>query len=141
MKRRDALKAIVVAGVAVGSVSAYDEKLITNKNDITPKDPQNLTEFEAKHLPDIMVKDADAKGFTLVEVTVGQKEIIHPSEAKHWIYEIELFADDKLVGKASLEPEISRGFLSARVNLKDVKTLKAIARCNLHGNFTHTITL
>ncbi|QCD52922.1 desulfoferrodoxin family protein [Campylobacter sp. RM16192] len=141
MKRRDALKALVVAGVAVSSACAYDEKLITNKKDMMPKDPMNLTEFEAKHLPEIMVKDVDAKGWTLVEVTVGQKNIIHPSEAKHWIYEVDLFADDKLVSKVSLEPETSRGYLAARVNLKGVKTLRSTARCNLHGNFTHTITL
>lgn len=141
MKRRDALKAILAAGVAASVVNAYDEKLITNKNDMVVKDPENPTEFELKHLPEISIKDADKSGFTLVEVTVGQKDIIHPSVDNHWIYEIELFADDKLVGKATLEPSISRGYLSARVNLKDVKNLKAIARCNLHGNFTATVQI
>lgn len=141
MKRREALKAMVVVGVAVSAVNAYDEALITNKTDIEIKDLQNLSDFEKKHLPQIDVKEADEKGFSLIEVTIGQGGIIHPSEDKHWIYAIELFGDDKLIGKVSLEPSISRGFLSVRANLKDIKTLKAISRCNLHGNFTFSINL
>ena len=141
MQRRTALKAIVTAAAAVSTLSAYDESLIANTEDITPEDPKNLNDFEKKHTPEITVRDADEKGYWLVDVNIGQGGIIHPSDADHWIYAIELYADDKLVAKALLEPVASRGFLSARLNLKDVKTLKAISRCNLHGNFTFSINL
>lgn len=142
MKRRQALKTLAYASTIIASAAAaYDEKLITNTKDIAVKDMNNLTDFEAKHLPLITVKDKDKAGYTLVEVTVGHKDIIHPSTDNHWIYAIELFADDKPVANVKLEPSISRGFLGARVKLDNVKTLKAIARCNLHGNFTYELAL
>ncbi|PSM51785.1 desulfoferrodoxin [Campylobacter blaseri] len=141
MKRRDALKALAISAVAVSSLSAYDEKLIVNKQDMVVKDPKNPTDFEAKHLPAIHIGNKDEKGYTLVEITVGQLGIIHPSEANHWIYKIDLYADDKLVSVVNLEPVISRGYLSARVKLDDVKVLKSTAFCNLHGNFTATLYL
>ncbi|WP_297574520.1 desulfoferrodoxin family protein [uncultured Campylobacter sp.] len=141
MKRRDALKVLGASAVAFSALGAYDDTLIINTKDIEIKDWDNLTDFEAKHLPEISIKDKDEKGFTLVEITVGQKNIIHPSEEKHWIYEIDLYADDKLVGKTSLEPMISRGFFSTRVDLQGVKKLTSTARCNLHGNFTCSVEL
>lgn len=139
MKRRDALKTIAVASLAVGTMAeAYDEKLLTNKKVMSVKDPKKPTDFELKHLPDIKIGDKDAKGFTIVEVGIGQGGIIHPSTDKHWIYEIELFADGKKVALLSLEPAISRGYLAARVNLDKVKELKAVSSCNLHGIWTAT---
>lgn len=141
MNRRDALKAIAISGVAVSIASAYDEKLIVNKEYIKLSDPNNPSDFEYKHLPLISIKDKDAKGYTLVEITVGQKDIIHPSEAEHWIYKIDLYADDKFIGYADLEPVISRGYFSARVKLDGVKQLKSTAFCNLHGNFTAVVDL
>lgn len=141
MERRDAMKVLAGASLLATGAVAYDEKLIVNKNDYGFKDPQNPTEYELKHTPAISVGSVDASGFALVEVTVGQKEIIHPSVDNHWIYQIELFAGDKRVGVVDLEPSISRGYLAARVQLKDVKTLRAIARCNLHGNFSFTLNV
>jgi desulfoferrodoxin-like iron-binding protein len=141
MERRDAIKTLAAASLAITAANAYDEKLIVNTNDYGFKDPQNPTDYELKHTPAISIKDADKAGFSLVEVTVGQKGIIHPSVDNHWIYQIELFADDKRVGIVDLEPSVSRGYLAARVQLKDVKKLRAIARCNLHGNFSYTVSV
>jgi desulfoferrodoxin-like iron-binding protein len=141
MERRDALKTLAVASLAITSASAYDEKLIVNTNDYGFKDPQNPTDYELKHTPAISIGEADKSGFSLVEVTVGQKDIIHPSVDNHWIYQVELFADDKRVGIVDLEPSISRGYLASRVQLKGVKSLRAIARCNLHGNFSSTVSV
>ncbi|ASM35502.1 desulfoferrodoxin ferrous iron-binding domain [Campylobacter sputorum subsp. bubulus] len=138
MKRRDALKVIALSGVAVSIAGAYDKALIVNKEDMKLQDPKNPNEFEYKHLPEISIKDKDKKGYTLIEITVGQKDIIHPSDADHWIYKIELYADDKLVGYTELEPVISRGYYSTRVKLDGVKELKSTACCNLHGNYTAT---
>jgi len=96
---------------------------------------------ELKHSPLVTLKEKDAKGYTLVEITVGQGGIIHPSTPDHWIDFIELYADDKLVGKSTLEPEISRGAASFALKLDNVKVLKAKAGCNLHGIWTTTVTL
>ncbi len=142
MNRREALK---VAGVAalMATVSAEAKMAVENMNrtEMKPKDPAKLDKGELKHTPQITVKEKDEKGYTLVEITIGQGGIVHPSTPDHWIDFIELYADDKLVGKNTLEPEISRGATSFAVKLDGVKTLKAKAGCNIHGVWTSTTTL
>jgi len=142
MNRREALK---VAGVAamMAAVSAEAKMAAEHMNraEMKPKDPAKMDKGELKHSPLVTVKEKDAKGYTLVEITVGQGGIIHPSTPDHWIDFIELYTDDKLVGKNTLEPEISRGATSFAVKLDKVKTLKAKAGCNLHGIWTTTVTL
>ena len=44
MKRRDAIKVAALAALAVTTASAYDEKLIVNKQKMEIKDPANPTE-------------------------------------------------------------------------------------------------
>ena len=141
MLRRDAIKIAAIAALATTYASAYDEKLIVNKKKMEIKDPANMTELELKHSPEIKVEAADAQGFSLVEVNIGQKGVIHPSVDNHWIYEIELFADGKKVASVSLEPITSRGYLAARINTKGIKTLSAISHCNLHGEYSASISL
>ena len=135
MTRRDMMKMAALAAVATTSATAYDKKLIANTEKMTPKDSKNMTKGELKHTPEISVGSKDASGYTLVEVSVGQGGIIHPSTDNHWIYEISLFADGKAVDTVSLEPSVSRGYLGTRVKLDGVKTLKAVAKCNLHGDW------
>ncbi len=103
------------------------------------KDPKNPTKGELKHTPDISIGKKDANGYTTITVTVGKNDIIHPSTDGHWIYKIELFADNKKVSEVSLEPVISRGFLSSKVKLDGVKVIKAISYCNLHGAWENRI--
>lgn len=142
MNRREALK---VAGVAamVATVGAEAKMAVEHMNrmEMKPKDPKKMEKGELKHSPQVTLKEKDAKGYTLVEITVGQGGIIHPSTPDHWIDYIELYADDKLVGKSTLEPEISRGAASFALKLDNVKVLKAKAGCNLHGIWTTTVTL
>ncbi len=142
MNRREAMK---VAGVAAMMVAVSAEAKMAeehmNRMEMKPKDPAKLDKGELKHTPLITVKEKDAKGYTLVEINIGQGGIIHPSTQDHWIDFIELYADDKLVGKSALEPEISRGAASFSVKLDSVKVLKARSGCNLHGIWTSTITL
>ena len=77
----------------------------------------------------------------LVEVNIAQQGIINPGVKNNWIYEIELFADGKKVSSVSLEPETSRGYLAARVNLAKVKMLSATSKCNLHGIYTASVSV
>lgn len=142
MKRRDVLKAagITMVAAAVGAqASAKNETM--NRIEMKPQDPAKLNDFELKHTPQITVKEKDAKGYTTIEITIGQGGIIHPSTPDHWIDFISLYADDKLVGKNVLEAEISRGYTSFAVKLDNVKTLTSKAGCNLHGIWTATVTL
>ena len=139
MNRREAIK---VAGVAAMMVAVSAEAKMAeehmNRMEMKPKDPTKLDKGELKHTPLITVKEKDAKGYTQVEINIGQGGIIHPSTQDHWIDFIELYADDKLVGKSTLEPEISRGTASFSVKLDSVKVLKARSGCNLHGIWTST---
>ena len=141
MNRREALKVAVVAALSTTVASAYNEKLIVNKKVMKIKDPANPTKAELKHSPKITIGKKDAKGYSIVEVDIGQQGIIHPSAANHWIYEIELYADGKMISSVSLEPETSRGYLAARVNLSKVKMLSATSKCNLHGNYSASISV
>jgi len=139
MNRRDAIKVAGVAAMMVAvSAEAKMAEATMNRMEMKPKDPKKLEKGELKHTPLITVKDKDAKGYTFVEITVGQGGIMHPSTADHWIDFIELYADGKLVGKSTLEPEISRGAASFSVKLDSVKELKARSGCNIHGIWTST---
>lgn len=139
MNRREAIK---VAGLtalvsAVGAQAGGNEPFM-NRMEMKPKNPNKMEKGELKHTPQITVKDKDAKGYSFVEITVGQGGIMHPSTPDHWIDFIELYADDKLVGKSVLEAEISRGAASFSVKLDGIKTLKARSGCNLHGIWAST---
>lgn len=142
MKRREVLKVagIAMATAAIGAQASTENKVM-NRMEMKPKNPTKLDDFELKHTPQITIKDKDAKGYTAIEITIGQGGIIHPSTPDHWIDFISLYADDKLVGKSTLEPEISRGVATFSVKLDSVKTLTSKAGCNLHGIWTATVTL
>lgn len=142
MKRRDVLKAagITMAAATIGAQASTKNDAM-NRIEMKPQDPAKLNDYELKHTPQITVKEKDEKGYTSIEITIGQGGIIHPSTPDHWIDFISLYADDKLVGKNTLEAEISRGFTTFAVNLDNVKTLTSKAGCNLHGIWTATVTL
>lgn len=142
MNRREALKTVGIAvAAATVTVQASTINESMNRMEMKPKDPNNLDQSELKHTPQITIKDKDANGYTMVEITVGQGGIIHPSTPDHWIDFISLYADDKLVGKSILEADISRGVASFAVKLDNVKTLTSKAGCNLHGIWSATVTL
>ena len=139
MNRREAIKVAGVAAMMVAvSAEAKMAEAAMNRTEMKPKNPEKLEKGELKHTPLITVKGKDAKGYTFVEITVGQGGIMHPSTADHWIDFIELYADGKLVGKSTLEPEISRGAALFSVKLDSVKELKARSGCNIHGIWTST---
>ena len=139
MNRRDALKVVGATALlaAVGAEAKMKEEYM-NRLEMKPKNPAKMEKGELKHSPLITIKEKDAKGYTLVEISVGQGGIIHPSTPDHWIDFISLSADGKLIGKSTLEPEISRGVASFALKLDNVKTLTAKAGCNLHGIWTTT---
>jgi len=144
MNRRDLLKvsAITVATMAVGAnASENNTSKPMNRLEMKPQDPKQLNKHELKHSPKITVGNKDAKGYTTVEITIGQGDIIHPSTPDHWIDYIELYADTKLVGKSLLEAEVSRGKALFAVKLDGVKTLKSNAGCNLHGIWSSEVAL
>ncbi|MDA7818103.1 class II SORL domain-containing protein [Sulfurimonas sp.] len=142
MNRRDAIK---VAGItalvtAVGAEAGGNEPFM-NRMEMKPEDTNNMTKGEKKHSPDITIGEKDSKGYTQININVGQDGIMHPSTPDHWIDFIELHVDGKLVGKNTLEAEISRGYTSFSVKLDNAKVLTARSGCNLHGIWTTTKSL
>lgn len=138
MNRREAIKlsALAALGVAVSANAAT-----MNRKEMSAKDPNKMTKAELKHTPQITIAKQDVNGYTLVEITVGQGGIAHPSVRGHWIDFISLSADNTPVGKVNLEAEVSRGYASFSIKLKGVKTLTAKAGCNLHGIWTSSINV
>jgi superoxide reductase len=142
MNRRDALRVAGLAAVtvAVGAQAKIPEEYM-NRIEMKPVNPAKLDAGELKHSPLVTLEKKDSAGYTMVHISVGQGGIIHPSTQDHWIDFIELYADNKLVGKNILEPEISRGATSFAVKLEGIKILTAKAGCNLHGIWATTVTL
>lgn len=143
MNRREAIKLSTMAalGVAVSATASDVKTQAKNRVEMSPKDPSNLAKGELKHTPQITLGKKDSKGYTLVEITVGQGGIIHPSTPKHWIDFISLSADGKIVGESTLIAEITRGTASFSVKLDGVKSLTAKAGCNLHGIWKSSINV
>ncbi len=152
MDRRKALK-LGVLGLAAAAVTPaiasekneacnpygkYREKIYNRNKFHISKNP---TKGELKHTPEIKVGQKDAKGYTPVEITIGQKGIIHPSSEDHWIDFIGLRADGKLVERVLFEPGKAMGCAAFKVKLDGVKTLTAVEGCNKHGIWDYTITL
>jgi len=137
MKRRTALKASLFALLAT-PIFAYDTTKVVNKRKMNKKDPKHPTKGELKHTPAISIGEVDKKGYLLIEVTVGEEGIIHPSTKDHWIYKIELYANGTKVSEVALEPTISSGYLVTKVKKEGLHTLKAVASCNLHGTWENS---
>lgn len=145
MERRKALKSVAVAALLADGHGGTKHNMASKENmnrvKMTPVDPKNTTNYELKHMPEIKLGKTDKKGFTKVKITVGKNGIIHPSTADHWVDYIELWADKNIVGRTELQPVVSRGYAYFKINSKDVKTLTAVAGCNLHGIWEDSITL
>ncbi len=92
MNRREALKTV---GIAIATTTVMTQASTANESmnrmEMKSKDPNKLEKSELKHTPQITIKDKDANGYTMIEITVGQGGIIHPSTPDHWIDFISLY--------------------------------------------------
>jgi superoxide reductase len=152
MKRRDLFKKLGAATAGLLSVgvllnakhtAAQDkrqEKLIINRQHMSFADPKNPTDHELKHTPDISFHDQDAKGFTKIVITIGQKGIIHPTEENHWIDYMMIYQNDLLVSNMVFENGPIRGYGEHYINLKKGDHIKVEAGCNLHGIWENSAT-
>lgn len=156
MKRRKLLKSIgILSFIGVGTLltkSCKEEKIkttveteeqpksIMNRQIMSIQNPESPTEFELKHTPEIVLGDKDEKGFTKIEIRIGSKGIIHPTQIDHWIDYLKLFKNNALVGEFKIEPGMASGFSGFRVDLSDAKQIKAVIGCNLHGIWETSMT-
>ncbi|MDD5086077.1 MAG: desulfoferrodoxin family protein [Candidatus Omnitrophica bacterium] len=116
-------------------VCGAPQKAFEEKGDAikTPKDPNNPSDFEKKHIPAItVVKKCGLipEGCQDVHVKVG--EIQHPMQADHYIVHIDFYIDKEFISRVILTPDKLNP--AAALHLKTPSgTLTAIELCNLHG--------
>lgn len=104
-----------------------------------PANAADLTDAEKKHIPVIGSPDSVKPGEPFdVSVTVGS--IPHVMEPAHHIQWIELYADEKFLGRVALTPGFTKAIATLTVVMEATGsiTLKAIERCNIHGLWENT---
>jgi len=130
-----------VEAEVIPKVKSEREKLIVNRKYNKFKDPENPTKGELKHTPDIIIGKEDENGFSLITITVGMKNIIHPSTKKHWIDYIAIYLNNNQVAHTEFINGGIRGFSEHYLKLNKGDKLRAEAGCNLHGIYDNTITI
>lgn len=117
------------------------EELIVNRIEMSIADTDNITDFENKHTPEITIGEKDEKGFAKIMVNVGSNGIEHPSVDNHWIDFMTLYID----GEEFKHLEIEAGDGSTKqeffVPLENVKEVKVILGCNIHGIWQNTVSV
>jgi superoxide reductase len=104
-----------------------------------PKDKNNLTDLDKKHIPVINAPDEVKKDETFeVGIAVG-KLLAHPNEPGHFIEWIELYCGDTFLGRASYSGGASYPVATFLVKLSHAHgPLKVWEKCNLHGLWEST---
>ncbi len=116
--------------MAEQKVSAPDLFAGINK----PKDANNLTDLEKKHVPVITAPDRVKPGECFEVVVEVGKLLQHPNENGHFIQFIELYAGHVYLARMDFTARTTCPVMKVCVSLdKDVGRLRAFERCNLHG--------
>lgn len=110
--------------------SAFEEKEDAIK---LPKDKNNLTDLEKKHIPVInLVKKCGLIPEGCEDVHVKMGEIQHPMQPEHYILHIDFYIDKEFISRIALTPEKLNP--AGALHLKANKgRLSVIELCNLHG--------
>ncbi len=97
------------------------------------------TDFEKKHAPIVELLGAAKKGeWVKVKVRMSD-EVPHPNELGHYISSITLLFNSVALTHAEFQPEGAAAVVVFKVKFDTPGTLKAIARCNLHGDWAGTL--
>ncbi len=99
-----------------------------------PKDPQNLTEHERLHVPQLGLPPIAEDG----AVVPAYVEMSHPMEPDHYIKNVEiLFYTDPIVSKGTFHftPINGMAYLSTQIRLGESGKVICIAECNQHGRW------
>ena len=95
------------------------------------KDLDNLTGFEQKHLPWILLPDFIKKGEEF-KVTVKIGKVDHPMTDEHYIRCIRLYVNGEAIECRNLKLP-NRSETEFKISLEKDSTITAKAECNLHG--------
>ena len=118
--------------------TAFEEKQDAIK---TPKDVNNLTELEKKHIPVItLVKKCGLIPEGCQDVHVKMGEIQHPMQPEHYIIHIDFYIDNEFISRVILTPDKLNP--AAALHLKAATgKLSVIELCNLHGAWIKEVNL
>ena len=107
-----------------------------------PGDPDNLTEVEKKHVPEVSISrecsSVHGEGCADVHVKVG--EIQHVMETEHYIKFIDFYASKKYLARLVLTPQRIHPSVSLCLNVNTGK-LTVVESCNVHGSWMTKIRL
>ena len=99
----------------------------------TPKDANNLSELEKKHIPVItVVKKCGLIPDGCQDVHVKMGEIQHPMQPEHYIIHIDFYIDKEYIARVTLTPDKLNPAATLHLKVSSGK-LTAIALCNIHG--------
>lgn len=115
-------------------MSGSEDYSLTELN--KPKDWNNLTVMDKKHVPIIDAPDSVKSGKPFeVQLKVGGFEgVEHPNMLSHFINWVELYAGERYIGKIEFAPMVSNGYkANLSMTIERSTTLRARAFCNLHG--------
>jgi len=120
------------------------DRIWTCKEDIlcgvnVPKDRNNLTDLEKKHIPVITAPEKATKNEPFeVKIEIG-KLLEHANEPAHFIEWIELYSGDTFLGRVHFSGGASYPQASFKVKLSHAHgPLKVWEKCNLHGLWENT---
>lgn len=103
-----------------------------------PKDWSRLTEVERSHVPMIQMPEYFIAGQPVnVTISVGQLWP-YPNEPQHHIQWLELYANDVFLMRVELTPVLTQPQVTIPLWLEKPGTIRAVARCNLHGDWEST---
>ncbi|MCK5466730.1 class II SORL domain-containing protein [Candidatus Parcubacteria bacterium] len=95
------------------------------------KNPDNLTSFEQKHLPWIIIPEFVKKDEEF-KITVKVGKVDHPMTDEHYIRGIQLCINKKCFKRVLLNPA-DRSEAKFKISLEKDSVITARAECNLHG--------
>jgi superoxide reductase len=101
------------------------------------KDMRGLEDLEKKHLPVIDAPSLVKAGEPFdVSIEVG-KLLKHPNELAHHIQWIVLLNGSLTLAIVQLTPVSTSPKVTVRITLDETITLRALERCNIHGEWEY----
>ncbi len=106
---------------------------------ITPKNPNDLSDFERTHVPLVEIPYQPMRG-NVFELIVKIGDVSHEMEDEHFIQWIELYNGNTLIDKIDLGPQVEPKCI---FNLSSAENtcFRIIASCNLHGSWEKIIRI
>jgi len=94
--------------------------------------PENVSDFDAKHVPHIDIEVTDDIAY--VTVTPGYY-VTHPNTVEHFFEWLMITVEDQPIAHFVATPEVINPIMTVQVNLEPGTVIEAMAHCNLHGTF------